>query len=255
MNPIVLVLLGSVTGGLIATTGLGGGSLLTPALLLLGLPTQVLIGTDLLIASITKIGAGWRHHIDQNIDWKIVFQLAIGSIPAGYLASLAQVRIEFLLKLLSVALVLTGLSILERQRRLNKKLLSGSPQILAPLETPIWERIPLPLIGAIVGILVGLTSVGSGAMLALALTFIRPALTGSRFAGTDVAHGVIISLVASIGHGQRSGIDFEVVGWVLLGALPTAWVMAGFSKKFPERYSKPLLGGVMTFVGAVLFLK
>ena len=252
MNPIVLILLGAVTGGLIATTGLGGGSLLTPALLFLGLPTPVLIGTDLLIASITKIGAGWRHHREENIDWKIVFQLAIGSIPAGYLASLAHVKIEFLLKLLAVALVLTGLSILERQRRLSKKPVSLEPN---ELPKPFWQRIPLPIIGALVGVLVGLTSVGSGAMLALALTFIRPALTGSRFAGTDVAHGVIISLVASLGHAQRSAIDFAVVGWVLLGALPTAWVMAGVSKKFPERYSKPLLGGVMTFVGTVLFLK
>ncbi len=252
MNPIVLVLLGAVTGGLIATTGLGGGSLLTPALLFLGLPTPVLIGTDLLIASITKIGAGWRHHREENIDWKIVFQLAIGSIPAGYLASLAHVKIEFLLKLLAVALVLTGLSILERQRRLSQK-----PASLEPIVTskPFWQRIPLPIIGALVGVLVGLTSVGSGAMLALALTFIRPALTGSRFAGTDVAHGVIISLVASLGHAQRSAIDFAVVGWVLLGALPSAWIFAGVSKKFPERYSKPLLGGVMTFVGTVLFLK
>ena len=250
MNPIVLVLLGAVTGGLIATTGLGGGSLLTPALLFLGLPTSVLIGTDLLIASVTKIGAGWRHHFEENIDWKTVFQLAIGSIPAGYFASLADVKIEFLLKLLAVALVLTGLSILERQRRLNQQ-----PVRLEPVTPQVWERIPLPIIGAIVGILVGLTSVGSGAMLALALTFIRPALTGSRFAGTDVAHGVIISLVASLGHAQRSAIDFAVVGWVLLGALPSAWIMAGVSKKFPERYSKPLLGGVMTFVGTVLFLK
>ncbi len=252
MNPVVLVLLGAVTGGLIATTGLGGGSLLTPALLFLGLPTPVLIGTDLLIASITKIGAGWRHHREENIDWKIVFQLAIGSIPAGYLASLAHVKIEFLLKLLAVALVLTGLSILERQRRLSKKPVSLEPN---ELPKPFWERIPLPIIGALVGVLVGLTSVGSGAMLALALTFIRPALTGSRFAGTDVAHGVIISLVASLGHAQRSAIDFAVVGWVLLGALPSAWIFAGISKKFPERYSKPLLGGVMTFVGTVLFLK
>ncbi len=253
MNPVVLVLLGSVTGALIATTGLGGGSLLTPALLFLGLPTPVLIGTDLLIASITKIGAGWRHHQEKNVDWKIVFSLAIGSIPAGYIASLAHVKIDFLLKLLSVALVLTGLSILERQRRLSKK--KPELHLPTPPKPPFWERIPLPLIGAIVGVLVGLTSVGSGAMLALALTFIRPALTGSRFAGTDVAHGVIISLVASLGHAQRSAIDFGVVGWVLLGALPTAWVMAGLSRKFPERFSKPLLGGVMTFVGAVLFLK
>jgi uncharacterized protein len=250
MNPIVLILLGAVTGGLVATTGLGGGSLLTPALLFLGLPTPVLIGTDLLIASITKIGAGWRHNLEQNIDWKIVFQLAIGSIPAGYIASLAHVKIEFLLKLLAVALVLTGLSILERQRRLSQK-----PSSLEPNTYKLLERIPLPIIGAIVGVLVGLTSVGSGAMLALALTFIRPTLIGSRFAGTDVAHGVIISLVASLGHASRSAIDFAVVGWVLLGALPTAWIMAGVSKKFPERYSKPLLGGVMTFVGTVLFLK
>ena len=246
MNPAVLVTLGAVTGAMIATTGLGGGSLLTPALLFLGLPTTVLIGTDLTIASITKIGAGWRHHAQGMVEWKTVAWLALGSLPAGYLASLASVRVDFMLKLLSVALILTGISILERQRR-NKGLEPTSPAWM--------QAIPLPVVGAIVGVLVGLTSVGSGAMMALALTFIRPKLTGARFAGTDVAHGVILSLVAAYGHSTRSGIDFGVVGWVLLGALPSAWIMAGLAPKMPERFSKPLLGGVLTFVGAVLFLK
>jgi uncharacterized protein len=246
MNPAVLVTLGAVTGAMIATTGLGGGSLLTPALLFLGLPTTVLIGTDLTIASITKLGAGWRHHAQGMIEWKTVGWLALGSLPAGYLASLASVRVDFMLKLLSVALILTGISILERQRR-NKGLEPNSPAWM--------QRIPLPIVGAVVGVLVGLTSVGSGAMMALALTFIRPKLTGARFAGTDVAHGVILSLVAAYGHSQRSGVDFGVVGWVLLGALPSAWIMAGLAPKLPERFSKPLLGGVLTFVGAVLFLK
>jgi uncharacterized protein len=246
MNPAVLVTLGAVTGAMIATTGLGGGSLLTPALLFLGLPTTVLIGTDLTIASITKIGAGWRHHAQGMIEWHTVGWLALGSLPAGYLASLASVRVDFMLKLLSVALILTGISILERQRR-NKGLEQTSP---------VWmQAIPLPIVGAIVGVLVGLTSVGSGAMMALALTFIRPKLTGARFAGTDVAHGVILSLVAAYGHSTRSGVDFSVVGWVLLGALPSAWIMAGLAPKMPERFSKPLLGGVLTFVGTVLFLK
>jgi uncharacterized protein len=246
MNPAVLVTLGAVTGAMIATTGLGGGSLLTPALLFLGLPTTVLIGTDLTIASITKLGAGWRHHAQGMVEWKTVGWLALGSLPAGYLASLASVRVDFMLKLLSVALILTGISILERQRR-NKGLEQTSPAWM--------QAIPLPIVGAIVGVLVGLTSVGSGAMMALALTFIRPKLTGAKFAGTDVAHGVILSLVAAYGHSQRSGIDWSVVGWVLLGALPSAWIMAGLAPKLPERFSKPLLGGVLTFVGAVLFLK
>jgi uncharacterized protein len=249
MNPAVLVTLGAVTGAMIATTGLGGGSLLTPALLFLGLPTPLLIGTDLTIASITKLGAGWRHHAQGMVEWKTVGWLALGSLPAGYFASLINVRVDFMLKLLSVALILTGISILERQRRSKKQNLEPSARLA-------WlQSVPLPLVGALVGTLVGFTSVGSGAMMALALTFIRPKLTGAKFAGTDVAHGVILSLVAAYGHSQRSGIDWSVVGWVLLGALPSAWIMAGLAPKMPERFSKPLLGGVLTFVGTVLFLK
>jgi uncharacterized protein len=253
MNPVVLVILGAVTGALIATTGLGGGSLLTPMLLLLGLPSSVLIGTDLLIASVTKFGAGWRHHLQGTVEWKTVGLLAIGSVPAGYLASLVNVRIDFLLKLLSIALILTGLSILERQRRLKAATSSSTAPVSSRLG---WmTRIPLPIVGALVGVLVGLTSVGSGAMMALALTFILPRLVGAHFAGTDVAHGVILSLVAALGHAQRGGVDLSVVGWVLLGALPSAWIMAGFAAKMPDRVSRPLLGGVLTFVGAVLFLR
>ena len=259
MNPVVLVALGAVTGALIATTGLGGGSLLTPALLLLGLPSSVLIGTDLLIASITKFGAGWRHHAQGTVEWKTVALLAVGSVPAGYLASLLQIRIDLLLKLLAVALVLTGLSILERQRRSSQSPPS-SQRPPSSLATPLmgsawWTRIPLPVVGAMVGVLVGLTSVGSGAMLALALTFILPSLRGARFAGTDVAHGVILSAVAAFGHAQRSGVDLPVAAWVLLGALPSAWITAGLAPKIPERVARPLLGGVLTLVGTVLLLR
>ena len=259
MNPVVLVALGGVTGALIATTGLGGGSLLTPALLLLGLPSSVLIGTDLLIASITKFGAGWRHHAQGTVEWKTVALLAVGSVPAGYLASLLQIRIDLLLKLLAVALVLTGLSILERQRR-SSRISSSSqrPPLIGALTSSAsawWTRIPLPIVGAMVGVLVGLTSVGSGAMLALALTFILPSLRGARFAGTDVAHGVILSAVAAFGHAQRSGVDLSVAAWVLLGALPSAWITAGLAPKIPERVARPLLGGVLTLVGTVLLLR
>ncbi len=245
-SPAAFVAIGAVTGALVATTGLGGGSLLTPALLFMGVPTSVLIGTDLLIASITKFGAGWRHHLQDTIDWRTVGLLAIGSLPAGYAASLAHVKVVFLLRLLAVALIITGISILERQRRLKKSNNAQEPKAI---------NIPLPLVGAIVGALVGLTSVGSGAMLALALTFILPKLTGARFAGTDVAHGVLLSMVAAFGHSQRGGVDFTVVGWVLLGALPSAWIMAGIAPKLPERFAKPLLGGVLTLVGTVLMLK
>jgi uncharacterized protein len=241
MNPTTLVILGSVTGALIAVTGLGGGSLLTPALLFLGLPTPVLIGTDLVTASLTKIGAGTRHHLERTIDWRTVGWLAIGSLPAGYAASLLHVRVELLLRLLAVALILTGVSILWRWR--------FPPKIARAI------NIPLPLIGAIVGILVGLTSVGSGALLALALTFVRPDLRVARLAGTDIAHGVLLSLVAAAGHATRSAVDFGVVGWLLLGALPTTWVMSGFAPKLSEQVARPLLGTVLSLVGTVLIFR
>jgi uncharacterized membrane protein YfcA len=244
MNPIVLMTLGAVTGALIATTGLGGGSLLTPALLLLGLPAPVLIGTDLAIASITKFGAGWRHHAQGTVDWPTVRWLTFGSLPAGYASSLLHMRMDFLLKLLSAALILTGISILAQYYRRSTTV---------PVQ---WlERVPLPLVGALIGTLVGLTSIGSGAMMALALTFVRPALTGARFAGTDIVHGVMLSLMAAVGHAQRSAIDLNVVGWVLAGALPSAWIMAGLAPKLPEQISRPLLGGALTLIGTVLFVR
>jgi uncharacterized protein len=241
LEPASLVALGAVTGALIATTGLGGGSLLTPALLFLGLPTPVLIGTDLLAASVTKMGATWRHQLSGTIDWRTVGLLAIGSLPAGYAASLLHVRIEFLLRVLAVALILTGISILWRWK--------FPPKVVRAI------NIPLPLVGVLVGALVGLTSVGSGAMLALALTFIRPDLRLSRLAGTDVAHGVVLSLVAAFGHAQRSAIDLSVVGWVLLGALPSTWIAAGFVPKMSDQVTRPLLGLTLSFVGTVLWFK
>jgi uncharacterized protein len=241
IEPPVLVALGAVTGFLIGTTGLGGGSLLTPALLLLGLPTPVLIGTDLITASITKMGASWRHHLSGTIDWKTVALLAIGSLPAGYATSLMHLKVTFLLRLLAIALILTGIAILWRWKY--------PPKVVKAIP------IPLPLVGAAVGAIVGLTSIGSGAMLALALTFIMPHLKVSRLAGTDVAHGVLLSLVAAAGHAQRSAVDFGTVGWLLLGALPSTWLASGYAPKLSENIARPLLGTVLSIVGTVLILR
>lgn len=241
IDPVVLVVLGAVTGFLIGMTGLGGGSLLTPALLLLGLPTPVLIGTDLITASVTKMGASWRHHLSGTIDWKTVGLLALGSLPAGYATSLVHIDVTNLKRLLAVALILTGFAILWRWKY--------PPKVVKAIP------IPLPLIGAVVGALVGLTSIGSGAMLALALTFIMPQLKVSRLAGTDVAHGVLLSLVAAAGHAQHAGVDFRTVGWLLLGALPSTWLASGYAPKLPENIARPLLGTVLSIVGTVLILK
>lgn len=222
-------LAGGLVGFLVGLTGVGGGSLMAPLLILLfGFQPAVAIGTDLWFASVTKTAGGVVHHRLGSTDWKIVGRLALGSLPAAvltvlWLALFHQGKLEshVLLLLLGCALLFTAMLMLLKPRLLRP---------IHDLHGRLEARLPLfrkrqfaatVLGGLAVGVLVTLTSVGAGALVAVLLTMLYPLRLNARtIVGTDIVHAVPLTLVAAIGHSWLGNVDGWLLASLLLGSIP-----------------------------------
>ncbi|MDZ4252777.1 MAG: sulfite exporter TauE/SafE family protein [Sulfuritalea sp.] len=248
---------GFVVGLLVGLTGVGGGSLMTPLLVLLfGFKPATAVGTDLLYAAITKSGGSWVHHRHGNIDWTITRRLALGSVPAAGLTllALAQLGIKdhgatgLISVVLGFALLLTALSLIFRQRLLNlAKRRSASANFAQRHVAGLTVAV-----GAIVGALVTISSVGAGALGVTALAFLYPQLATRRIVGSDIAHAVPLTLVAGLGHWWLGTVDVVLLVSLLIGSLPGITLGAHFAAKVPERALRGLLASVLLLVGGKL---
>jgi len=248
---------GFLVGLLVGATGVGGGSLMTPLLvLLMGVAPATAVGTDLLYASITKVGGAWAHGRRQNIDWRICGWLALGSLPAAgaTLAVLATLSVDanhyanVLKQCLGVALVLSAIALLLRDRlhEFALKRSAGVPIQRSPVATVVT--------GAVVGALVTATSVGAGALGVAALLFLYPKFAAARIVGTDIAHAVPLTLVAGLGHASLGGVDLHLLGNLLVGSLPGVYVGSHLSRALPERALRVLLASVLILVASRLVM-
>jgi uncharacterized protein len=248
---------GFLVGVLVGATGVGGGSLMTPLLvLLMGVAPATAVGTDLLYASITKVGGAWAHGRRANIDWRICGLLAAGSLPAAalILVVLNSISVDpeqyahVLKKCLGVALVISALALLVKDRLHEWALrrAASRPQSV--------DRSALATVvtGAVVGALVTATSVGAGALGVAALLFLYPGLAAARIVGTDIAHAVPLTLVAGLGHASLGGVDLVLLGNLLLGSLPGVYVGSHLSRALPERLLRTLLASVLILVAGRL---
>ena len=245
---------GFVVGLLVGLTGVGGGSLMTPILLIFfNVKAAVAVGTDLLYASITKSVGIFAHGKLGNIDWIIVRLLAYGSIPASLLTLLylkdldiasdhAVSSIKFWL---GIALLLTSVSVLFRNQLAK---LSKTGHWVNPQYTPALTVI----LGIILGFLVTLTSVGAGALGVTALLILYPKLSITRIVGTDVAHAVPLTLVAGLGHASLGTVDYSLLGTLLIGSIPGIWIGSHLSAKVAEHWVRTLLALILVYVGQKL---
>jgi uncharacterized membrane protein YfcA len=259
-NPL-LPLSGFAVGLLVGLTGVGGGSLMTPLLVLLfGFKPATAVGTDLLYAAITKSGGSWVHHRHDNIDWGITGRLALGSVPAAGLTVLllAQLGVQghgdrnategLISVVLGVALLLTALSLFFRQR-----LLDYAKRRSASADFSNRHVAGLTIaVGAVLGVLVTISSVGAGALGVTALTFLYPQLATRRIVGSDIAHAVPLTLVAGLGHWWLGTVDGMLLVSLLIGSLPGIALGAHFAAKVPERALRGLLASVLLLVGGKL---
>jgi uncharacterized membrane protein YfcA len=254
---LVTTLSGFLVGLLVGATGVGGGSLMTPLLVLvMGVAPATAVGTDLLYASLTKVGGAWAHGRRSNIDWRICGLLATGSLPAAAatLLALSQLSVDpdhyasVLKRCLGVALMLSAAALLLRDRLHAMALQRSSGTTLEP-SAPITTVVT----GAIVGSLVTATSVGAGALGVAALLFLYPKFATTRIVGTDIAHAVPLTMLAGLGHASLGGVDLHLLGNLLLGSLPGVYLGSHLSRALPEKFLRMLLAFVLVLVATRLF--
>ena len=247
---------GFVVGAIVGLTGVGGGSLMTPLLVLLfGVSPATAVGTDLLYAALTKAGGTAAHGRKGHIDWSITGRLALGSIPAAaitvwvlsQLPKGSNVIGQLISHGLGFALLLTAIAIL-----FGRKLRDyASQHEESALRQRHLGKITV-LIGAILGVVVTISSVGAGALGVAVLFFLYPKLPPIRIVGSDVAHAVPLTLVAGLGHWLLGGVDWALLGALLLGSLPGIWLGTHISAKVPEHILRRLLASMLVIIGSKL---
>lgn len=232
-------------GLLVGATGVGGGSIMTPLLILVvGTSPVIAIGTDVAYGAITKTVGGWRHLRQGTVDVSAAGWLAVGSVP-GALVGVALVdRLAAgtggaLLVVVGLALLLAAVGVLGRAalRRVAAR------EVAVVRFTP-RRRAASVAIGAPLGVLLGLTSVGSGALIAPVLIVVF-GLTPARVVGTDVAHAAVLLWAAGLAHLVAGNIDFGLMGTILLGSLPGVWVGASLVYRLPADGLRWALGCVL----------
>jgi len=250
MEPLFTVA-GFAVGAIVGLTGVGGGALMTPLLMLGGVPAATAVGTDLLYAALTKASGVWFHHRAGNVRWRLVLLLAAGSLPAALLGILLLGRLDaagfdyrrLITAVLSVSLVLTSLVLLARgaiERRATRR---GS---VTSNTMPVWQLVAA---GALIGLLVSLSSVGAGALCAALLVLGYPRLAASRVVGTDLAHAVPLAALAGLGHLHLGNVDFVLLGSLLLGSLPGVALGARLATRLSENLLRRLLSALLLALG------
>jgi hypothetical protein len=251
---------GFLVGLIVGVTGVGGGSLMTPLLVLFfGVSPATAVGTDLLYASITKSLGGWVHGRNGTVEWKIVGLLSLGSLPAAlitiglfkYLGLSEESLSGLMTGVLSVALLLTAAALLLKEK--IKALAQRKDGTVYELH---HRHLPAATIatGAIVGVLVSISSIGAGVLGTVALLFLYPRLSTVKVVGTDIAHAVPLTAVAGLGHMTLGTVDFVLLGSLLLGSLPGIYIGSHLSAKVPEKVLRPILATMLLLIGTRLVL-
>ena len=251
---------GFLVGLIVGVTGVGGGSLMTPLLVLLfGVSPATAVGTDLLYASLTKSLGGWVHGRRGTVDWRVVGLLALGSLPASvttiilfkYLALDEKTLRTLVTSVLSVALLLTATALLLKDW--IKKVARRQDGTVYELH---HRYLPAATIatGVVVGALVTISSVGAGVLGTVALLFLYPRMSAVKVVGTDIVHAVPLTAIAGMGHLAMGTVDFTLLGSLLLGSLPGIYIGSHLSAKVPEKVLRPLLAIMLMIIGTKMVL-
>lgn len=246
---------GCVVGMLIGMTGVGGGSLMTPLLILIfGISPATAVGTDLLYAAVTKTAGMTIHGFIGTIDWRIVVRLAAGSVPMATLTLFTLSRLNLggpavhylITTILGFALFLSAFVLVFRGRILHR-----FGECVAALD-PKRKRAFTVATGAALGVLVPISSVGAGALGTTALLLLYPRLPIPRIVGSDIAHAVPLTLLAGIGHWMLGSIHWNLLGALLLGSLPGIVLGSYLASRVPEVVLRFVLAATLLIAGGRL---
>jgi uncharacterized protein len=259
MDPAI-VLFGLGVGVLVGTTGMGGGSLMTPLLILVfGIKPVVAVGTDLAYAAVTKTVGGWRHFRKGTVFPRLAFWLAVGSCPGALLGVWLLDRLRdawgedfdtFMLVSIGAALLLTGSLVLLRALALA----DHAARERAAFRMQTRHKVAAVALGGSIGFILGITSAGSGTLIAIGL-ILGFRLSPHRVVGTDVAHAAVLLWVAALAHLVSGNIDYELAGTILLGSIPGVWIGTALAMRLPQEWLRVALATVMLGSGMALFSK
>ena len=260
-----IALFGLLIGFLVGLTGVGGGSLMTPFLVaVVGVPPATAVGTDMVYATFTKLTGSVQHYRQRSVNLEVALFLGLGSIPAGLLgvATLEWMKHAFdaemlksvMITIIALTLVLVGASLIYREYLM--------PSRNDTLRLGAWDgksrmsrrrRGYTVLFGATGGYLVGLTSIGSGSVMAVILLLLYP-IAPAVIVGTDIAHATVLSLVVGIAHITQGNVNFGLAGTLLLGSVPGVLIGARVAPWLPGKPLKAILAVMLIFVGGKLLL-
>jgi uncharacterized protein len=259
MTAFLYVLSGFLVGGMVGLSGVGGGSLMTPLLILLfGQTPGVAVGTDLLFAAATKVVATGTFQAGKRVEWRIVIRMLCGSVPATLLMSVwlwhaRAAGIDLgadITRILAVVLLLTAIT-----------LLMPFPQVIrdSALATR-WcdaverhETLWSVLLGVFLGAIITLTSIGAGAFGIFALSILYPRrLAADRLVATDIAHALPVALLAGISHVMMGEVDFSTLKWLLLGSIPGVYLASRATMRLPPRIVRGIIGILLGVVSGRL---
>jgi uncharacterized membrane protein YfcA len=254
-----LIAFGLGVGVLVGMTGIGGGSLMTPMLILVfGVTPITAIGTDLAYAAVTKTVGGYKHWRQRTVDLRLSSWMALGSVPAALFGVWVLERLEdwanrdfddLLLTILACALLLTGAATLVRA---FLKGMQERERDSIPMETR--HKVAAVALGASVGFVLGVTSAGSGALIAVGLILLFR-LSPQRVVGTDVFHAAILLWAAGLAHVSAGNVDFAMVGTILLGSVPGVWLGSHWSVRVEPSVLRTTLAVVLLGAGLALLIK
>ncbi len=254
-----LVAFGLGVGILVGMTGIGGGSLMTPMLILVfGVTPVTAIGTDLAYAAVTKTVGGYKHLTQKTVDLTLSTWMAFGSVPAAiggvYVLTLLEDWLgqdfeDAVIAILAGALLLTGAATLVRAflKRMHERERDT-------IEMERRHKVAAVVLGVCVGFVLGVTSAGSGALIAVGLILLFR-LSPQRVVGTDVFHAAILLWAAGLAHIVAGNVDFGLAGTILLGSVPGVWLGSHWSVRVEPAVLRTTLAVVLIGAGLALLIK
>lgn len=253
MDPAI-VLFGFGIGALVGMTGMGGGTLMTPLLILFfGIKPVTAIGTDIFYAAVTKTVGGWRHLRMGTVNMKLAMWMAAGSVPASilgvWLISILQTKIgeerldSIVYALLGGTLLMVGIITLARALILSNLIEERDDFVMQRR-----HKVAAVVIGATTGFVIGITSAGSGTVIAILLIAVFR-LTPIKVVGTDVFHAAVLLWAAGLAHWVGGNVDFHLAGNILIGSIPGVLVGSHFAAKAPTGFLRTALGVVLIVSG------
>jgi uncharacterized protein len=259
MDPAI-ILFGLGVGLLVGITGMGGGSLMTPLLILvIGIKPVVAVGTDLAYGAVTKTLGGWRHFRKGTVFPRLAFWLAVGSCPAALVGVWVLDKLHgalgddfdtFMLVAIGGALLITGGLVLLRALAIS----DAAARERGAFRMETRHKVAAVALGASVGFVLGITSAGSGTLIGIGL-ILGFRLSPHRVVGTDVAHAAVLLWVAAFAHIVSGNVDFGLAGTILLGSLPGVWIGTNLATRMPKNALRAALGVVLLASSLALLSK